>query len=236
MQELMNGLGTMGMYIIPAGIIMLLARIFLKIPDELFRKILHFILLGAYIPLLFCIENWWISAGVAVTLIVIIYPILMLAGRIPAFSSFVNERKKGEYKNSMILALGVMALSISICWGIFNDRYLVLASVYAWGVGDAFAALIGKQFGTHKIQWKFADSHKSVEGSAAMFITSTLAVCIVLLVRGGLNGASCIVISAAAALACTFVELCTKNGLDTVSCPAVAMMIIIPLVNMMGGC
>ncbi len=235
MQELINGAGDIGLYIIPAVSIMLIARKLFKVPDELFRKILHFILLGAYIPFLFSFETWWVSASVAATLVIIIYPILLLASRIPAFSTFVNERKKGEFKSSMILALGMMVLSICICWGIFDDRYLVLASIYAWGVGDAFAALIGKQFGKHKIQWKFADSHKSVEGSVAMFLTSAVSVCIILFLRGGLDGISCLLIAVMAALVCTFVELCTNNGYDTISCPTVAMFIIIPLVKILRG-
>ena len=235
MQELLKGIGAIALYLIPAASIMLTARKLLKIPDELFRKILHFILLGAYIFFLFSFETWWISAGVAAVLIAVIYPILMLAERIPVFSSFVNERKKGEFKSSMVLALGVMAVSICICWGIFDDRYLVLASIYAWGVGDAFAALIGKQFGKHKIRWRFADSRKSVEGSTAMFLTSALSVFIVLSLRGGLNIGDCLIIAMAAALVCTIVEMCTTNGFDTVSCPAAAMAVIIPLVKLLGG-
>ena len=37
------------------------------------------------------------------------------------------------------------------------------------------------------------------------------------------------------ALVCMVVELCTNNGFDTVSCPAAAMLIIIPLVKILGG-
>lgn len=223
------------LYIIPAATIMLSARKIMKIPNELFRKILHFILLGAYIPFLFAFETWWISAALAAILIIVIYPVLMLAGKIPAFSSFVNERKEGELKNSLVLAFGMMAVSICICWGWFGDKYLVLASVYAWGVGDAFAALIGKQFGKHKIKWKFADAHKSVEGSLAMFLTSTLSVYLMLSIRGGLDMISCLVISILTSVACTLVELCTKNGFDTVSCPTAAMIVMIPLIHLLGG-
>ena len=50
------------LYIIVAVGIMLFARKYLTIPNELFRKILHFILLGAYIPLVFAFEAWWMSA------------------------------------------------------------------------------------------------------------------------------------------------------------------------------
>ena len=235
MEELINGASTIGLYVIPAVGLMLIARKLLKVPDELFRKILHFILLGAYVPFLFAFETWWISVGVVLTLAILLYPALTLAGRIPAFSSFVNEREKGEFKDSMVLALGVMIVSISIGWGLVGDRFLVLASVYAWGVGDAFAALIGKKFGKHKIKWKFADNHKSIEGSLAMFMTSAIAVFIVLFVRGGLGLFSCILIAVTAAAVCTMVELSTNNGFDTVSCPGVAMVVILPLIALLGG-
>ena len=235
MQELLSGAFAIGVYIISMASVMLIVRKLFKVPDELFRKILHFILLGAYIPFLFLFQTWWIAAVFAATLVIVLYPILILAGRIPAFSSFVNERKKGEFKSSMILALGMMVLSICICWGLFGDRYLVLASIYAWGVGDAFAALIGKKFGKHKIYWKFADSHKSIEGSLAMFMSSTISVFTILLVRGGLDVGICLLISVVVALVCAFVELCTINGFDTVSCPTISMFVIIPLVKILGG-
>lgn len=235
MQELSRGAFIFCAYVIPAAAIMLTARRFLKIPNELFRKILHFILLGAYFPLLFGFKTWWISAGFIAGLIVIIYPILALAGRIPAYSAFVNERKKGELNNSMILALSTAAISISICWGFFGDKLLTMACVYAWGVGDAFAALIGKQFGKHKIKLPFADPHKSWEGSTAMFLAAVLSVMIVFQIRGGLDFGSCLLISLLAATATTYVELCTRNGLDTITCPAVAMVVILPLVKLLGG-
>ena len=235
MQEVLKGLGTMALYIIPVAVVMLTARKLIKIPDELFRKILHFIMLGAYIPFLFVFEHWWVSVEIAVALVIILYPVLMLAGKIPAFSSFVNERKEGEFKSSMVFALGMMAFSIAIGWGVFHDKYLVLASVYAWGVGDAFAALIGKRFGRHKIMWKLADNHKSIEGCAAMFVSSAVAVFTVLMIRGGVDIPVALITSALAAFVCMIVELCTKNGLDTITCPISAMIVIIPLLKVLGG-
>ena len=235
MQEYLHGAYIFVLYLSPMAVIMLAARKFLKIPDELFRKILHFILLGAYYPFLFAFETWWISAGFAASLIVILYPVLALAGKLPFFSAFVNERKKGEFKSSMVLALLTMVMSISICWGFFGDKLLTLACVYAWGVGDAFAALIGKQFGKHKIKLPMADPRKSWEGSAAMFLSAVISVLAVLLVRGGLGFGACLMIALLAALATTYVELITKDGLDTITCPAVAMMVIIPLIKILGG-
>ncbi len=223
------------LYIIVAASIMLIARKLIRIPDELFRKILHFILLGAYIPLCFAFEAWWMATVFSASLIVVLLPVLALAERIPMFSSFVNERKKGEFKSSMVLAVGMMAFSTTVCWGLFGDKYLVLASIYAWGVGDALAALIGKKYGKHKIKWKIADGKKSVEGSLAMFICTLVSVFTVLIVRGGIAIPMCLLIAVFSALVCTFTELCAKNGLDTVICPTSAMVVIIPLVMAFGG-
>lgn len=235
MHPFLYGTGVTVLYIAIAASIMLTARNLLTIPDELFRKILHFILLGAYIPLVFAFEAWWMAAIFASSLIVILFPILSLAEKLPVFSSFVNERKKGEFKISMVLAVGMMAFSVSVCWGLFGDKYLVLASIYAWGVGDALAALVGKRFGKHKIRWKHADGKKSVEGSLAMLVCSIISVFAVLLFRGGIAIPICLVIAALAAVVCTVSEMCTKNGFDTVVCPTAAMAVIIPAVILFGG-
>ena len=218
------------LYIFAAAGVVFTARALVKIPDELFRKILHFILLGAYIPLVFAFEAWWMAAVFSASFIVVLFPVLSIVEKVPMFSSFVNERKKGELKSSMVLAVGMMAFSTTLCWGIFGDKYLVLASIYAWGVGDAFAALVGKKFGKHKIKWKIADGKKSVEGSISMFACSLVSVFTVLLFRGGIAIPMCLLIAVLAALVCMFTELCAKNGLDTVICPAAAMVVIIPMV------
>ena len=235
MSGFLRGAGLFLLYIISMAGIFMTARAFLKIPDELFRKILHFILLGGYIPLVFGFDTWWMASLLAAGLIGVFYPVITLVEKIPAFAAFITQRSDGEIKNSMILALTVMAVSTCVCWGIFGDRYLVLACVYAWGVGDAFAALIGKQFGKHKIRLPFADRRKSVEGSAAMFLTSAAAVSTVLILRGGLGVGECILAAVAAAAVSTVAELCSKDGHDTFICPGAAMAVLLPLIGILEG-
>ncbi|MBR7156370.1 MAG: phosphatidate cytidylyltransferase, partial [Lentisphaeria bacterium] len=96
-------------------------------------------------------------------------------------------------------------------------------------IGDAFAALIGKRFGKHRIRLKFADCRKSVEGTAAMFVFSALSVFIILLFRGGPDISACAFISVVTAAICALVELFSKNGFDTVTCPAATMAVLVPL-------
>ena len=230
MHFFLYGVGITMLYITVAVGIMLLVRKYFTIPDELFRKTLHFILLGAYIPLVFAFETWWMSAFFSISLIIILFPALTIAGKIPMFSSFMNERKKGEFKSSMVLAVGMMAFSVCVCWGIFCEKYLVLATVYAWGIGDGLAALVGKRFGKHKIKWKPADGKKSIEGSLTMLLCSLISVFTVLIIRGGIDIVMCFAIAFISAVVCTIAELCAKNGLDTVICPISAMIVIIPMV------
>lgn len=59
---------------------------------------------------------------------------------------------------------------------ITKDKLLALAVIYAWGYGDAFAALIGTKFGKHKIYKK-----KSLEGTLAMLTTSFITLIVILI-------------------------------------------------------
>ena len=235
MQELLHGAAVVCIYFAVGASVMLILRRLIRIPDELFRKILHFILLGSYIPFAFIFDKWWLSVILILALEVLIYPILALAERLPMFSSFVNERKKGELKRSLLLAFTMLAVCMSVCWGWLGDRYLGLACMYAWGVGDAFAALCGKKFGKHKIHLKHADPHKSVEGSAAMFVSSALSIMAVLLSHGHLGIAAYIIMPVAGAAVTTLVELVTPDGMDTITCPTAAMVVLIPLMALFGG-
>ena len=236
MQAFLYGSGVTCAYFAAAASFFLLCRRFIKIPDELFRKTLHFVLLASYIPFVFAFDTWYCSAAFAVLFEIIVYPLLAAAERLPRFSAFVTERKHGEFKNSLLLAFSMLAVCVCICWGLLGDRHLVLACMYAWGVGDAFAALIGKSYGRHKIRLKLTDGKKSVEGSCAMFVSSALTILTVLLMRGGLSPAGYAVISAAGAAAAALVEMISRNGMDTVTCPAAAMAVILPLTALFGGC
>lgn len=235
MLELWAGSKVVLIYYIVAASVALVCRALIRIPDELFRKILHCILLGSLMGFVFGFQTWWISAGVAVTFAVVVYPILAFFERYKAYSQLTTERKSGELKASLLLVFGMFATVIAVCWGWLGDKYLVLASVYAWGFGDAAAALIGKRFGKHKIQWKSIDGKKSYEGTMAMFLTSFVSVLIVLVCRGGLNAVGLLLTAAITAFVSAMAELYSKDGMDTVICPMAAMVTVLPLVYLFGG-
>lgn len=226
MQELLQGFGVLSIYFAIAASVALLCRFFIKIPDEIFRKTLHFILLGSIFVFVFAFENWYMAALASLIFETIVYPMLLIFEKIKNFSSFTTERKKGELKASLLLVFTMFAVVITVCWGLFKDKYLVLASILAWGVGDAFAALIGKKYGRHKIHDSHTDGKKSYEGSFAMFFFSFISVLTVITWHGHFSLVGYLVVPLITALVSTTAELYSKNGLDTVICPISAMIVL----------
>ncbi len=235
MNELLYGTGNILIYFIVMVAVVLTARKLIHIYDELFRKILHFVLLGSLAVWTVSFSTWWIEVLTVIGFVVIVYPILMFFERFQTYSETVTERKKGELKNSLIVVFAMFAVVIVITEGILKDPYLALASVYAWGVGDAFAALIGKKFGKHKLKGRFLTGKKSLEGTLAMFLTSFISVFIILMLRGGLHFGLCIAIAIATAAVSAICELYTKDGYDTITCPFASMTVLIVLLLGIGG-
>lgn len=234
-QELLHGFGILSVYFIIAASTVLLCRFLIKIPNEIFRKTLHFVLLGSVFVFVYGFETWWISALAAIIFELIVYPILMVVEHIKNFSEFTTERKKGELKSSLMLVFTMFAVVISVCWGLFNDKILIIASILSWGIGDAFAALVGKKFGKHKIKDKFTDGKKSYEGTFAMFCSSFITVVIVMTLHGHLKISGYIIIPLVTAVVSAIAELYSKNGMDTVICPVAAMITVDGLTYLFGG-
>jgi dolichol kinase len=235
MEKLLAGTKAILIYFAVAASSALGARLLIRIPDELFRKILHCILLGSLPVFLFRFETWWMAALEAVGFALMVYPLLAFLDRFPFFEKLTTERKHGELQHSLLLVFGMFAVVMTVCWGWLGDRYLAMASIFAWGLGDAAAALIGKPFGKHKIRWRFTDGKKSYEGSAAMLLTSFVTLLVILNLRGGFSLPVTLLISLVVAFISTLAELYSRNGNDTIICPLCAMAALLPLIAVCGG-
>ena len=230
MQEFLNGVLMLIIYFISCATIALVCRKMIKIPNELFRKILHFILLTSLFVFVFAFKTWWSSALTCILIIVLAYPILLFFERFKTYSDTVTERKKGELRSSLILVFLMFAVIITICWKLLDNKLLALPVIYAWGYGDALAALIGTKFGKRKIYKK-----KSLEGTLAMFITSVIVVSILLFIVNIIPWYGVVITTIIVSIGVTAVELFTPNGLDTVTCPFISLIIMIPLLILFGG-
>ncbi len=235
MNPIILGILNLIIYFVIAVILAFSGRVLFTIPEEVFRKILHFILLGSFYVLIISYPTWQITVLAAIVFEIIVYPILIFFERFKKYSEFTTERKSGELKHSLMLVYTMFAVVVSICWGFFGDKYLALVSLYAWGFGDAVAALIGKKFGKHKIKAPKLDGKKSYEGTISMFCVSFATVFVIMMLRGGLNAISCFIISLFVGLVSAVSELYSRDGNDTVICPISAMVTLLPLVYLFGG-
>lgn len=180
-------------------------------------------------------QTWWISSLAALVFVAVVFPLLSLVEKADGYSELLTERKSGEIKRSLVLVFGMFAVLNSICWGWLGQRWLVLACVCAWGFGDAAAALVGKKYGKRFLEGKLIEGRKSIEGTLAMFIVSFIAVLIVVLINANVAWYTGLAIAAATAAASTVVELYTRQGMDTVTCPFAAAAVLLPLLYLWGA-
>ena len=122
----------------------------------------------------------------------------------------------------------MLTVMLAVFWGWMGAgyRYIIIASVMAWGPGDAAAAITGRNFGRHKLSGPHIEGVKSVEGSAAMGITSFLCTAASLLFMAPFSLPAALLISLIVAPVSALVELFTKRGLDTVTVPIAASLIL----------
>ena len=107
----------------------------------------------------------------------------------------------------------IVALFIGV---ICMPQHAIEASTLMLGVGDPIAAIVGMKFGKHKLFGR-----KSVEGSLAFFLSSTLALGIFFSIVTELEFTTVALLSAGVSLAGTITELLTGRVEDNLSIPLV---------------
>ena len=234
MIEMLQGLGIIGGYFLLCAAGALLLRRLVRIPAEVFRKLLHLILLCSLFAWVYAFQTWWVSSLAALVFVAVVFPLLLLAEKAPGYSELLTERKSGEIKRSLVLVFGMFAVLNSVCWGWLGQRWLVLACVCAWGFGDAAAALVGKKFGRRFLEGKLIEGRKSVEGTLAMFAVSFIAVLAAILINTPVTWYAGLSIAAVTAAASAAVELYTRHGMDTITCPFAAAAVLLPLLHAWG--
>ena len=213
--ECMRLLGIYIGYIVACACVLLLIRYMTKVPAYVFRKLLHIVAFTSIIPLAVCTDIWWIAA-------------LLLCERFSFYRSLFVEKGKHEVVISFVMLFGLIAILLAVFWGGFGAqyKYIAVAAIMAWGPGDGAAAIVGHIFGRHKLSGKHIEGVKSVEGSAAMAVTSFVCTLATLLLGSGLVWYIAIAFSLVIAVVAALVELYTEKGLDTVTVPLAASVIL----------
>jgi len=209
-----------------AGLIVI--RFTTKVPDYIFRKLLHIVAFTSILPLVLCTESWVTAVLVEITFLAVIIVALHFFERFAFYQSLFVEKGKHEVITSFILLFSLLTILIAVFWGGFGDAYayISVAAVMAWGPGDAAAAIVGRNWGRHKLSGPHIEGTKSVEGTVAMGVTSFVCTLVTLLLMTSMPVLYALAISAVIAPIAALVELYTKHGMDTVTVPIAASLIL----------
>ncbi len=215
-------------YIIVLAIVLIVLRFTIKIPDYIFRKMLHVVAFTSILPLVLLEEKWWVAVAVEIVFLIVIIIALLLAERLSFYKWLLVEKGKHEVVTSFIMLFGLMTILMAVFWGYFGEeyKYIIVAAIMAWGPGDAAAAIVGKNCGKHKLTGKFIEGTKSIEGTFAMGFTSFVFTFTTLVCMTTMSLPMMVIVSLIIAPISAFVELYTKKGLDTVTVPIVAAVIL----------
>ncbi len=226
--EFLKVLGIYIAFIVAFAAVLIIIRFTTKVPDYIFRKLLHCVAFTSIIPLVFSTEIWWIAAAVEVLFLILVFAALRFFERFAFYKNLFVEKGKHEVITSFIALFGMMTVFIAVFWGLFGaDRlYIAIGAIMAWGPGDAVAAIAGRNFGKHKLHGKYIEGVKSVEGSVGMAVTSFACLLPVLLTMSELPIFVSLIISLVTAPIASLTELFTKRGWDTVTVPVASALVL----------
>lgn len=225
-----NIIGILVSYIYAGGLLLFAEglRKFFGVPPEFTRKIIH-ISAGMWVfGILFLFDDWRIGILPFVTFIFVNY--LLYRYRV------IAAMDTGESSPGTVY----FAISVSLLFALFwrpgsgmDNAPIAVAGVMAMTWGDAFAALIGKRFGKYK--YTVFSSTRTYEGSLVMFLASSLAIFLVLLLLPGsvfsplaspLDFQLVVITTVIAAAFATLVEAISPRGTDNFSVPLVTSVIV----------
>lgn len=176
---------------------------------ELTRKIVH---IGAGNVILFA---WWlqIPAWIGVGAAIVAGLIAIIAYFVPILPSINSVGRKSLGTFFYAVSIGVL---IACFWPINHPEYAAIGIlIMTWG--DGFAAIIGKNFGTHPYQ--LGGMTKSFEGSLTMLLVSFLITNLILVSLSGGFSLSVLLISLATAVLATLLEAFSQWGIDNLTVP-----------------
>ena len=215
-------------YIVVLAVVLIIVRFATKVPDFVFRKLLHFVAFTSILPLVMCTDIWWIAVAVEVLFLILVIIALHFLERFSFYKNLFVEKAKHEVIRSFIGLFGLITVLLAVFWGGFGTEYVYIAvgAIMAWGPGDAVAAIVGRMFGKHKLQGKMIEGTKSVEGSVGMAITSFVCLIPVLIFMSPLSWQAVLAFAVVIAPVASLTELYTKGGWDTVTVPLVSALLL----------
>jgi len=210
-------------YIAVLALILVIARFTVKIPDYIFRKLLHTVAFTSIFPLIFGTEDVRAACTAEIVFLIIVIVALRVLEDLPFYKSLFVEKGKHEVIVSFFIFFVLITVLMALFW---EHKYIAVGAILAWGPGDAAAAIAGKKLGKHKLTGKHIEGTKSLEGTLAMAATSFIFTAGVLLLMSPLPWYAAAIFAVLTAAASALTELFTMRGFDTVTCPIASALIL----------
>ena len=219
-------------YIVPCfalGLVVLFVRFVIKPKDYIYRKTLHVSAIMTVFSFILPSHTWWIVALDILTILFLINVTLFILERFKLYKMLFVDKSHHEILRMINAYYLIMVILVLIFYGLRGEenKYLVIASILSWGLGDAMAAIIGIKFGKNKLNMNFVDENKTIEGSLAMLITSFVACLVTLIIFMHYPIWKYVVAPILVAISLTYIEAISKKGVDNILCPLVASIILL---------
>jgi len=125
-----------------------------------------------------------------------------------------------------------VALLLGWLWrpGTPGDKgFVAVAGLMAMTWGDAMASIVGRRYGTRK--YRFFGHTRSMEGTLAMFIASSVSIALVLHFMGGVDFHPAVAIAMIGGTAAAAIEAVSPYGSDNLFVPIVTALVVYVLVE-----
>ncbi len=196
------------------GVVLLLAALisrYTRLDSFTIRKLVHI-----------SVAHWWLIAlhfhdSVPPALVgPIVFVVLNYIDYRRALYAKVAESVRGGGIGTIVFPISLIAIVVSTFGGLF-PLAAGTAGVFVMGYGDGVAALVGRRFGGRRLSRR---TRKTVAGSAAMFVVSSLVLFATVAVHAGFrdSGLTVVFIFLIAAAA-TVLEMLTPYDLDNLTVP-----------------
>ena len=225
--QVINCILILAAVVVPCVLILLPLRFKIKVPQFVFRKLLHTVAFAAIALMILNAGSWQAAAAASALVGIGVWPILLLFEKTSWYSDYTAEKSPGEVRRSLSVLFLVLAVIICIAGGIFGQLSLASTAIVMWGTGDAAAALVGIPYGKHKVKIKPADGRKSWEGTLSMLAVSFIFGLVMLLAVQRWSWADALPAALIGAAAAAAVELFSPGVIDTFTVPAAALAVLL---------
>ncbi|TVP85205.1 MAG: hypothetical protein EA375_04730 [Acholeplasmataceae bacterium] len=205
------------------GLMPIVFKRWCKWPDEWVRKFQHIGYAASIFLMVHLFDTWYLALMPSALLIIVGYPLFSVIEKRRAYNRYFVDRDKngGEMRKSLLYGALSFVLLITLFWGMLGPQYrhVIPVAVIAWGIGDAAAALFGKQFGKTKIRIPGVDRAKTWFGSNANTIATGLVVLLMMPLYAKQPWLFSFIVAVVVAPIASGLELMSKDGLDTLTVP-----------------